>query len=101
MHLKCGVTGDCLESSGQSVLEEHSVQQHMLSEINKRKLKYVCHANRNSRTNLMTTLLQGRVPGSRRRGKPATSYMNNVTANSELSLRQVVHQSRDIDGWLQ
>ena len=85
--------------TNQSVLEELSVQQHMLSEINKKKLKYVGHANRNPRTNLMTTLLQGRVPGSRRRGRPATSYMNNVTANSGLRLSQVVHQSRDRDGW--
>ena len=76
----------------QSVVEELSFQQPLLSEINKRKLKYVGHANRNPRTNLMTTLLQGR-------GRPATSYMNNVTANSGLRLSQVVHQSRDRDGW--
>ena len=108
MQLKCGVTEDCLESSGQKKepikvswknFLFNRVQQHMLSEINKKKLKYVGHANRNPRTNLMTTLLQGRVPGSRRRGRPATSYMNNVTANSGLRLSQVVHQSRDRDGW--
>jgi hypothetical protein len=33
----------------------------MLSEISKRRLKYLGHANRNTKTDLMTAVLQGKV----------------------------------------
>ena len=72
MQLKCGI-----ESRGQ---KKKLIKVSWKSEISKRKLKYVGLANRNprTRTNLMTKSLQGRVPGSRRRGRLATLYMNNV-----------------------
>jgi hypothetical protein len=33
----------------------------MLFEISKKRLKYLGHANRNTKTDLMTTVLQGKV----------------------------------------
>ena len=85
--------------TNESVLEELSTSRGLLLEINKRKMKYIGHANRNPRTNLMTTMLQGRVEGRRNRGRPPTSLMTNITANSGLTLSQVVHRSRDRQDW--
>ena len=57
------------------------------------------HANRNTKTNLMTTALQGKVDARRNRGRPPISYMANITENSGLPLSEVVHRSRDRQEW--
>jgi hypothetical protein len=44
----------------------------MHSEISKRRLKYLGHANRNTKTDLMTTVLQGKVEAKRNQGRPPT-----------------------------
>ena len=47
----------------------------------------------------MTTVLQGKVKTKRNRGRPPTSYMNNITDSSGLELIDVVHRSRDREDW--
>ena len=48
--------------TNESVLKELGVQRLMLFEISKKRLKYLGHANhRNTKTDLMTTVLQGKV----------------------------------------
>ena len=82
-----------------SVLEELAVKPELLSKINQRKLSYLGHANRNTRTDLMATALQGKVEAKRNRGRPPISYMASITASSGLSLSDVVHKSRDRQRW--
>ena len=55
------------------ILKELGVQRLMLSEISKRRLKYLGHANRNTKRDLMTTVLQGKVTGKKKSRK--TSYI--------------------------
>ena len=76
-----------------------TVRPELLEKINKRKLNYLGHANRNTRTTLMTTALQGKVEAKRKRGRPSISYMASITKKSGLSLSDVVHRSRDRQGW--
>ena len=85
--------------TNESVLEELSVKPEMLATINRRKFRYLGHANRNTKTNLMTTVLQGKIEAKRNRGRPPISYMSNITENSGLSLSEVVHMSRDRQQW--
>ena len=47
----------------------------------------------------MTTVLQGTVKAQRNRRKPPISNMSNTTENSDLSLSEVVHMSRDRQHW--
>ena len=47
----------------------------------------------------MASLLQGKAACKRNRGRPPTSYMDNVTAISGLRLSEVVHRSRDREDW--
>ena len=82
-----------------SILEELGVERRLLLEVNLRKLRYIGHANRNQRTDLMTSVLQGRVQSARRRGKPATTLVSNVRSFSGLSLGEVIHESRDRENW--
>ena len=103
---KCGYMYKCLlnvswkdKHTNESILEELSTKRILLQEINRRKLKYVGHAVRNPKTDLMASILQGRVEGRRNRGRPPMSYMDNITAISGLTLGQVIHRSRDRDDW--
>ena len=82
-----------------SVLEELAVKPELLSKINRRRLNYLGHTIRNTRTNLMATVLQGKVEARRNRGRPPISYMTSITASSGLSLSDVVHKSRDRQEW--
>jgi hypothetical protein len=51
-------------------ISELGVQRLMLSEISKKRLKYLGHANRNTKTDLMTTVLQVKVEAKRNQGRP-------------------------------
>ena len=51
------------------------------------------------KTDLMTTVLQGKVEAKRNQGRPPTSYIDNVKAASGLQLYEVIHQSRDRNRW--
>jgi len=61
--------------TNESVLKELGVQRLMLSEISKRRLKYLGHANRNTKTDLMTTdnCAAGKSRGKKKSRK--TSYI--------------------------
>ena len=86
--------------TNRSILEELSVQRQLLKEIDKRRLRYVGHANRSKHTHLMTTALQGKVEGKRRKGRPPISYIGNLIEASGLgSLQQIVGDSRDRAKW--
>ena len=85
--------------TNESILEELSTERILLQEIKRRKLRYLGHANRNTRTDLMTSIFQGRVEARRNRGRPATSYMDNITSSTGLRIDEVVHRSTDRDDW--
>ena len=85
--------------TNQSVLEDMSIERSFLNQIKRRRLKYVGHALRNPRTNLMSTVLQGKVEGKRNRGRPPTTYIDNIKKDSGLSLSQIVRRSDDRDDW--
>ena len=85
--------------TNESVLEELFTTRTLLKEINRRKLKFLGHAIRNPKTNLMASILQGRVEGKRNRGRPPMSYIDNVKSITGLTLGEVVHRSRDREDW--
>ena len=87
------------KKTNECVLEELSTSRSLLHLINKKKLKYLGHALRNTKTDLMASMFQGKAACKRNRGRPPTSYMDNVTAISALRLSEVVHLSRDREDW--
>ena len=76
-----------------------SVDREALNIFTKRRQKYDGHTNRNSKTDLMTYMLKGRVKSRRNRGRQPISYMNNTTASSGLRRGEVIHCSRDRYAW--
>ena len=85
--------------TNESILKELSVQRQLLIEIDKRRLRYVGHANRSQYTPLMTTVFQGKMDGKRRRGRPPVSYTGNLKEACGLGLQQIAQSSRDREGW--
>ena len=85
--------------TNKSVLLELGIERSLMNDINKRRLRYIGHAIRSQKTDLMSTALMGRVEGCRKRGRPAMSLIDNITSNTGLSLGDVVHRSRDREGW--
>ena len=58
------------------------------------------HANKSKHTDLMTTAIQGKVKGKRRKGRPPISYIDNLKdARGLCSLQQITEDSRDRDKW--
>merc|ERR1711860_448944 len=60
-----------------SILVELNTNRILLTEINKRRLKYVGHAVRHKNTTLMSTVLMGKIEGKRKRGRPAKNLVGN------------------------
>ena len=85
--------------TNESVLEELGLQRSFLNEIKRRRLKYVGHAVRNPRIDLMPLVIQDKVEGKRGRGRPAMTYIDNLKKDSGLSLNQIVMRSEDRDDW--
>ena len=83
------------KGTNESVLEELSVKPELLSTKNRRKINNFGHANRNTKTNLMITVLQEKVEARRNRVRPPILYMTNLTESGGLSLSKKVHMSRD------
>ena len=76
----------------QNVLEELDISPEQLSKINRRKLKYSGKANINTKTNLMTTALQGNIETKRKLERPPITYMASIIENSRLCWSDEVHR---------
>ena len=82
-----------------SVLQELSTKKSLLNIINERKLKYIGHAIRNPKTELMKTVTQGKIQSPRRRGRPPTTYISTITKSSGLGLQEISQRSMDREKW--
>ena len=86
--------------TNESILKELNTKRLLLPEIEKRRLKYVGHAVRHSKTSLMSTVLMGKVEGKRKQGRPAKSLTGNLVETSGCGgLQAMVAQCRDREGW--
>ena len=84
--------------NNESVLLELGIERSLMNKINQRRFRYIVHVVRCQKTDLMFTALMDRVEGCRKKGRPAMSLMDN-TKTTGLSLGEVVHRSRDREGW--
>jgi len=80
------------------ILEEIGCVRTFLSSIKKRKLTYAGHVAR-ATTSLEKTIMQGRVPGKRGRGRPRRSWMDDITDWTSLSLADVERTARNRTEW--
>ena len=86
--------------TNESILIELKAKRILLTEINKRRLRYVGHAVRHKKTSLMSTVLMGKIEGKRKRGRPAKNLVGNLIEASRFKgLQEMVECCRERDGW--
>ena len=85
--------------TNKSVLEQIGTNRKILHLINERKLKYIGHASRNKNTNLMTIAYQGKLDAKRKKGRPPTSLLSNITNASKLKIHEIARASKDRSSW--
>jgi len=60
------------------VLYKAGVHRELLDTVRARKLAYYGHTMRKQGSCLEKEIMQGTMPGARRRGRPGTAWMNNI-----------------------
>jgi len=78
-----------------SILQELGTTRSILGIINTRKLKYIGHVSRNTKTQLMKTVLQGKIQSERKKGRPPASYINTICKFSGVGLGTISQRSQD------
>ena len=66
-----------------------------------KKLKYIRHATRNTKTNLMAVAYQGKVEGRRKKGRPPITLLDNIKTSTGLEIHEVARSSSDREKWRQ
>jgi len=64
-----------------------------------RKLAYYGHTMRKQESCLEQEIMQGTMPGARRRGRPRTAWVDNIKTWSGLSVEESVRMTEDKDEW--
>ena len=81
------------------VLKEAGVERHLLKAVKQRKLSYFGHVMRKTGDCLEKEMIQGTMPGTRRRGRPRTAWMDNIRKWTGLSMTQLMARTGDRDRW--
>jgi len=64
--------------TNERVINKAGVKTELLDTVKTRKLAYYGHTNRKQGSCLKKEIMQGTMPGARRRGRPRTGWMDNI-----------------------
>ena len=81
------------------VLNKAGVKRELLDTVKARKLAYYGHTMRKQGSCLEKEIMQGTMPGARRRGRPRTAWMDNIKTWTGLSMEESVRMTEDRDKW--
>ena len=83
----------------ESILIELCTTRQLLGFVVRRKLSFFGHTIRDGGCELVKCVIQGKVIGKRRRGRPKTSYSSNITKRTSVSTERITRETRDHAGW--
>jgi hypothetical protein len=81
------------------VLEKAGTKRELLATVKWRKLAYCGHVMRKHGDSLEKQIMQGTLPGSRSRGRPRTSWIENITQWTGLTVGQLIRKVENKDKW--
>jgi len=81
------------------VLNKAGVKRELLDTVKSRKLAYYGHTMRKQGSCLEKEIMQGTMPGARRRGRPRTVWMDNIKTWTGLSVEESIKMTEDRDKW--
>jgi len=82
-----------------SVLQEMGTDRQLLKSVMERKLRYFGHIMRRPGECLEKTVIQGCIQGSRPRGRPARSWINDILEATNCTLGQLLRLTEDRQAW--
>jgi len=81
------------------VLNKVGVKRELLDAVNARKLAYYGHTMRKQGSCLEKVIMQGTMPGTRRRRRPRTVWVDNIKTWTGLSVEESIRMTEDRDKW--
>jgi len=81
------------------VLNKAGVQTELLDTVKARKLAYYGHTTRKQGSCLEKEIMQGTMPGARRRGKPRKAWMDNIKTWTGFPEEESVRMTEDRYKW--
>ena len=81
------------------VLNKAEGKRELLDAVKARKLAYYGHNMRTQGSCLEKEIMQGTMPGARRRGRPRTAWMDNIKTWTGLSVEESIRMTKDRDKW--
>ena len=83
------------------VLNKAGVKKKLLDTVKAKakKLAYYGHTIRKQGNCLEREIMQGTMPGARRRGRPRTAWMDNIKTWTGLSVEESIRMTEDRDKW--
>ena len=85
--------------SNKWLLNTAGVRRELLDTVKARKLAYCGHTMRKQGSCLEKEIMQGTMPGARRRGRPPTAWMDNIKTWTGLSVEESIRMTEDRDKW--
>jgi len=81
------------------VLNKAGVKREPLDTVKARKLAYYGHTMRKQGSCLEEEIMQGTMPGTHRRGRPRTAWMDNIETWTGLLVEESIKMTEDRDIW--
>ena len=85
--------------TNEAVWAKLGVKPELLNQVKTRKLSYFGHVLRQEKASIEQTIMTGLTPGTRRRGRPATAWIDNVTEWTQLKGSGLLSTVRDRKSW--
>ena len=79
------------------VLNKAGVKRELLDKVKARKLAYYGHTIKKQGSCLEKEIMQGTIPGARRRGRPRTAWMDNIKTWTGLSVEESIRMTEGRD----
>jgi len=81
------------------VFNKTGVKKELVDTVKAKKLAYYGHTMRKQGSCLEIEIMQGTMPGARRRGRPRTAWMDNIRTWTGLSVEESIRMTEDRDKW--
>ena len=87
------------KTTNEWVLNKAGVKKELLNIVKERKLAYYGHSMRKQGNCLEKEIIQGTMPGARRRRRPRAAWIDNIKSWTGLSVEESIRMTEDRDKW--
>jgi len=87
------------KKTNERVLNKAGVKRELLDAVKARKLAYYGHIMRKQQSCLEKEIMQGTMPGARRRRRPRTAWVDNIKTWTGLPVEESIRMTEDRDKW--